>query len=251
LVSKPIAIVVALFIATIASATIGYSYYHSYRAVLASLEMPPSLESVLSRVSSLEYRMSYYNGSSWIVVVNNDNAHKRLNITFMSGNGTIIAYYLIGYSDDQIIYATRVDPHTGNKTSLNIAEVDGPLRTSVRIVTTPTGEVGVEPFPGIGPLYALYPITKNLSIDWLNPSSSSISIRWSPGQYRLNDKTLRAVMVEALPGTAVAPSTPYGVLNKIQAVVADDKGLVIFPSLIYDAGETSVNITLSSIHILP
>jgi hypothetical protein len=251
LVSKPIAIVVALFIATIISAVIGYSYYHSYRAVLASLETPPSLESVLSRVSSFKYRISYYNGSSWIVLVNNDNAHRRLNITFMEGNGTVIAYYLIGYSGDQIIYAVKVDPHTGNRTSLDIAKIDAPLRTSVEVITTPTGEVGVEPFPGIGPLYALYTITKSLSIDWLNPSSSSVRVGWSPTQYKLGEKTLRAVRVEAIPRTAVAPSTPYGALDRVLAVVAVDKGLVIFPSLRYDAGETSMSITMSSIHILP
>lgn len=251
MVSKPIVIVTALFIATIASAVIGYSYYHSYRAVLASLTTPPTLENVLSRVSSLKYRMTYYNGSAWIVFVSNDNAHRRLNITFMNGNGTVIAYYLIGYSGNQITYAVKVNPRTGNRTSLDVSKIDGPLRTSMRVLASPTGEVGVEPFPGIGPLYAIYTITKSLSIDWLNPSSSSVRTGWSPTQYKFGDKTLRAVRIEAIPRTAVAPSSPYGALDRVVAVVAVNKGLIFFPVLRYDAGETSISITVSSIHILP
>ncbi|MEB2835929.1 MAG: hypothetical protein GSR80_001094 [Desulfurococcales archaeon] len=250
-VSKPMLIVAALFVATIASALVGYAYYHSYRSVVASLEEPPTLEGVLSRVTSLRYTMTYYNGTTWIVLVNVDSPHRRVNITLMSGNGTTLAYYLIGYSGDQIIYAQRVDPHTGNRTSLDIAKIDTAFRTSASIETTPTGETGVVPFPGIGPLYALYTITKVLSINWLNPTSGNMRVGWEPTTYKLGHETLRAVRVEVVPQATVAPPSPYGLLTRLTAVAANYKGLIIFPEIRYEAGETSLTITLSSIHVGP
>ncbi len=249
MVSKPIIIVAALFVATIVSAVVGYSFYHSYKAIVASLEVPPTLEDALSRVSSLRYTMTYYNGSTWIVLINVDNVHRRLNITYMTGNGTVLRYYLIGYSGNQIIYAEEVDPRNNNRTTLNIADIEGPLRTSMKVLVAPTGETGVTPFPGLGPLYALYTLTKSLSINWLNPSANRVQVRWAPASFEMGGKKYTAVTLEIVTRGTFIPNTPYSALSRVIAVAVNYKGVIVFPYIKYEAGETSLTLKLSSIKL--
>jgi hypothetical protein len=245
--SKPLVITAVLFIATVVTGGVGYAYYHSYTSLVGSLSGKHTLEGVLSRVSRLEYRVESVNGSTWIVEVTVNHANKTVTTKMMDANGTVIAEYIVGYSGDTITSAFRVDPKTGNRAGVDIASIEGPFRTSIRILRTPTGEVGLEPFPGVGPLYALYTIGSALSIDWKGQSSPFASVRWTVASYKLQGATLKAVLVSVTVNPTLAPVSEYNSLHALRAVAAEEDGIVFFPMITYSAGTSELSLRVTAL----
>nr|MEB3850989.1 hypothetical protein [Desulfurococcales archaeon] len=238
--SKPVILTVALFVATLVSGTIGYAYYHSYTGIVDSLSSPPTLEEALSRVSHLRYRAVLTNGSIWIVDVTVNHANKSVGVDLLDSNGTLVARYVFGYSNDSIIYAYRLDPKTGNRTGLDVAQVNGPFRTSVRVLRSPAGEVGVDIFPGVGPLYSLYTIGRALSVDWHGQRSPFATVRWGVASYDFNGEKLKAIAISLTIQPVPAPVSEYSSLHAVRAVAAEKGGVVFFPEVSYSAGASEL-----------
>ncbi len=245
--SKPVIITAALFIATIVSGVVGYAYYHSYTSLVSSLAAPPSLEEALGKVSKLSYRITSSNGTVWLAEVIVNHANKTVTAKLMDSNGTLLEEYIIGYSNNTIVSAYRVDPRTGNRTGVDIARIDGPFRTSVTILRSPTGEVGLEPFPGVGPVYALYTIGKALVVDWHGQTSPFAQVRWGIANYQFNGEKLKSIAVSIVVQPTPAPATEYNSLHAVRAVVSEKDGIIFFPEISYSTATAELLVKVTSI----
>jgi hypothetical protein len=165
LVSLVRALIIVLFLLTLASATAGLWVYNSHISPLKALASKPSLADVLDGVESLIYTMEF-GDSTWRVEVLNDVRARSGVIKVYGGGGDVIAEYRFNYTRTTLIWLVRVEAN-GSLTFLDPLEYYEAFATNIKFSQAPDGSiVAVEPFPGIAPLYALTYVGNATLIDW-------------------------------------------------------------------------------------
>jgi len=165
LVSLVRALIATLLLLTLASATAGLWVYYSHVSPLRALASKPSLADVLDGVESLVYTMDFGN-ATWRVEIVNDGSVRSGLIRVYGDGGGILAEYRFNYTRSTLIWLARVEAN-GNLTFLNPLEYYEAFATNIKFHQAEDGSIlGVEPFPGIAPLYALTYVGNATFIEW-------------------------------------------------------------------------------------
>ncbi len=250
--SKAMVIIGVLFAVTLVTAVVGYAIYYSYAGVLSELaRSQPSLYELLQSFKRLEYRASSPDEGDLTVILANDPARGRLEITVTAANGTRIAVYTVDYGPEGVVSASRFDPATGEEKLVTPSEMERILLNPVEFTTSQAQAglpqvAGVRVSPGLGPLVMPYTITAELSVDWRRAASpwATVNIGFTEAEYA--GSTLRGMAVTITPQTRL-PTSPWTQATIIAMVLAEVEGLPAAVQASVVAGQDRVDITLVSI----
>ncbi|MEM4770188.1 MAG: hypothetical protein QXL49_01155 [Acidilobaceae archaeon] len=232
-------IVVSMFILTLLSAISGLWIYHSYISPLRGLAEKPSIGDILDKVTKISYTMTF-NGEIYIVEVSNNPTVRSGFIRLTYSNGSIVEY-TFNYTKNLVLI--RILKPQYNTTLLNPREYGEAFATNIRFIQDQGGNViGVEPFPGIAPLYALHYIGNATLIDWESLYNPRAQHRPQNIQYlfttiNLGGETYRGVEILIQPLYNILTQTLKWYSVEVHAKIANIRGIVT-------AGELTINIVL-------
>ena len=252
-------VIVALFIATAATATFGLTVYRAHTAPLRALDDLGGYSpgSILDKYSYVEYS---FNLSS---PVRNETYKAKLYNNPEANEGRVELYrgdellYTIRYTyEDEIASLERIDAE-GNTTSLNLNETLQWFYTSIKLTLVGGDIVDIEPFAGAGPLIAAYFLTEELRIDWgdvLGQRQAGFSIvdivQLVPVSTSIGDQEYRGVLVQ-MTGISPAFAPTVWALPTITMTLVKIGDSIIASSLIVNyvtqEGPIIISLTLDSI----
>lgn len=144
----------AVILLTLLSAAAGLWVYRSHISPIVALAEKRSIGDVLDQIKYMKYTMDY-DGKTYSVEVFNDPKNRRGEIVATFEDKTI--RYSYNYTSTLVfIYV--------NSTVLSPGRYLGSFATNVDYVTE--GNIKMEPFPGIAPIYALNFIGNATNINW-------------------------------------------------------------------------------------
>ncbi|MDP8002806.1 MAG: hypothetical protein ACP5I6_06640 [Caldisphaera sp.] len=165
MVSKATVIMIILFSATLVSAGIGLYTYSSYAKPLKALYPQPSIYDVLSKVSYLQYKIySPSMGNMYVILYNNITYNNGTAILYNSTNNYVMEEVTYKYNTSGLVSLYSV---MGNETiPINSTYYYAFYSSAFPFSNPYTGTTTLEPFPGIGPLYAIYYIGSEYGVNW-------------------------------------------------------------------------------------
>ncbi len=247
MVSKPALIVILLLAATLISAVVGYTIYHGYRAAYDALSNPVSLGEALDSIKRLEYNVTL-DGTVYFIIVKNNPVNDSGVIEVYNGSMSLLALYRYLYKEDTgLVNVTYIDAKTGNETSIDVTSFQEVLHTGVQIIRLPTGEILLQPAPSLAPLLFLYGVGEKLNIDWETTSSTLANVRWTPVNYRFENKEYRGALVLIEPLALPLPANEWSQVTSISAISIVVDGHTLFPSIQVEAGGRVLSMHLQSI----
>ncbi len=251
-------LIIALFIITLVSGSIGAYVYFSYVGPVEKLSETGALKlgEVLDRVSYIEYEVNY-NGTKTLFKVNNDPAGRSGVVEAYASNGTLLYKLEYRYSDELLEEAYRVYPN-GTRSEENPQAYEPFFKTSIYLrLAGQEAEAGAA--AGVGPAYIIYYLTDELDIDWnalTSPRggqpSQLVDIGVIPGDVEAPWGTTRGVTLNLVPLNPLFSPTVWGMPEYTIDLVNLD-GLVISPyykaTLTLQAGEYVVEVKLLDIKL--
>lgn len=216
---------IALFAATIIVGSIGIAFYYSYRSTLLTITAQRPLGLVLSKVSSLEYKMYVSpSGDTYYVTLKNY-PNRTAYIVLTNSSGYELGFVEFGYNSTNITWIyMNMGGVKRNVSGSNMSSYITPLLTSATISYNPfTGTISLEAFPGLGPLYGLSYFSSYYNINWKDlldgqPGSTDATVGYLFTPIVFNGKSYRGVEITITPqtsflGTSGAYSVSAGVIN--------------------------------------
>ncbi|MGC8572943.1 MAG: hypothetical protein ACP5L0_02930 [Caldisphaera sp.] len=165
MVSKATTIMLILFAATLISAGIGLYTYSGYSKPLAHIYPQPPLSKILNKISYMQYQIySPIFGNSYVKLFNNATYQNGTALLYNVTTNSVVEKIVYKYNETGLTFLGVV---IGNVTIPINASNYYTFYTSSYYFTNPyTGTSYLEPFPGIGPLYAIYYIGQIYKVDW-------------------------------------------------------------------------------------
>lgn len=244
---------IVLFVATIAVGVVGLTYYYSYRRTLLALAKPLGPGYVLSRFSSLKYKVYVSpQGDTYYVDVFNFPSNDTVVIELFNASNYLVAKVLAQYNATNITYVVYESSHlTEVYKGANLSGLLPELMTSMYNVTNPvTGAVTLYAFPGLGPLYALSYFTSYYDISWASLATGSgqpspeATVLYSFVPVQFDGKTYRGILLSISPQSSfLGISGAYSV----NAEVVQIDGIPVATQLVIGTGGANyISMTLES-----
>ncbi len=165
-------LIVSLFVLTVISAVVGVTIYYSSLDPVRLLAGCSGVDSVLDKISTLNYTITDTEGNTYRVVVKNNPASKSGTAEmFQGGNLSLKIEYRYSARLESI---TLEYPNGTTKTfeGINASVYEEPFYTSLIFdYNQSSGSVRVQPFPGVGPVYLLCYVGKAVDINWAQYAS--------------------------------------------------------------------------------
>ncbi len=208
--SKLALVTIVLFAATIAVGSVGVFYYYSYRGTLINIVKQQPVGSLLSRISSAEYKIySFPQDVTYLVKLTGFPSNDTMLITVFNQSGSEVGYLVVHYNETNVTWIyINFDSLTGNYSGSNVSTYLTPLLTSVEVSYNPlTGSITVASFPGLGPFFGLYYYSSYYNINWqatlsgqATTEEASIGYLFTPVKFE--GKTYNGVEITISPTTS-------------------------------------------------
>ncbi len=202
---------ILLFAATIVVGGVGLAYYYSYRSALTLLAKPVRLGALISRVSTIQYKVYVSpTGETYYVTATVNDTDNVTRITVSNAYGASVGYVVFHFNATNITWAlvnfSGVDE---NLSGSNLSAYVDEILTGVTTNYNPTtGTITVGFFPGLGPLYDLYYYSSYYGIDWQSmlqgqAGSSVVSVGYAFTPVKFDGKSFDGVAVTISPTTSL------------------------------------------------